>query len=158
MIDTKEIRAGNWVMKIMTPKAVANAFYEYKTIGEDEYYFTFANVYFPIALSADILGKSSFKHSFGDWYKNLEAEGIEGGVPFLRYKQKTKQWYLFDHLLSFQPLYVHQLQNLYYALTQKELLVTLGQFQNLSAVNQPHSGIYREGLSAPVKAGLALTV
>ncbi|GAA4746192.1 hypothetical protein [Flavisolibacter ginsenosidimutans] len=141
MINTKQLRAGNWVMKILTTKTDVNAFYEYKVIGEDEYYFTFANVYFPIALAPDILGKSGFQHSFGDWYKNTEAEGIDGGIPFLRFKHKTGQWYLFDHPLPFQPQYLHQLQNLYYGLTQKELVVALGPFANTEAANRTYSSV-----------------
>jgi len=107
--------------------AAASDSYEYKVVEQDEYSFTFANVYFPIALSPDILGESSFKHEFGDWYKNIDAEGIDESLSFLRYKQKTKQWYLFGTVLPFQPTYLHQLQNLYYALTNKELTITLGQ-------------------------------
>ena len=125
MIDTKEIRAGNWVMKGGRSGTTHETECVYKLVEEDEYSFTFANQYFPIPLSADMLGRSSFRLAFGNWYKNLDAEGIDKGLPFLRYHQKTKQWYLFERLLPFQPVFLHQLQNLYYALTNKELQVKL---------------------------------
>lgn len=125
MIDTKEIRAGNWVMMGDRANKVSETQPVYKLIKEDEYCFTFAQQYFPIPLSADILGQSSFRHAFGNWFKNLDAEGIEEGLPFLRYHQKTNQWFLFERRLPFQPVFLHQLQNLYYALTNKELPVTL---------------------------------
>jgi hypothetical protein len=129
MIDTKEIRAGNWVIKGDGTNAISETLYEYKSVGEDESCFTFANHYFPIPLSADVLGRSSFRHAFGNWYKNLEAQGIDEGLPFLRYSQKTKQWYLFERLLPFQPAFLHQLQNLYFALTNKELPITFTQLR-----------------------------
>lgn len=138
MINTKEIRTGNWVMKGAGSGATPDAGYVYKLIAEDEYSFTFASQYFPIPLSADLLGRSSFRHAFGNWYKNLASDGIEEGLPFLRYHQKTKQWYLFERLLPFQPVFLHQLQNLYYALTNQELSITL----ESSPVNQPGDNFY----------------
>ena len=137
MIDTKEIRAGNWVMTGNKGKMVAGTPPVFKLIEEDEYSFTFARQYFPIPLSADILGKSSFRHSFGNWFKNLEAEGIEEGLPFLRYNQKAAQWYLFERRLPFQPLFLHQLQNLYYALTNQELRVSLHGLPATTTGSQP---------------------
>jgi hypothetical protein len=131
MIDTNELRAGNWVMKMMTNDKT-NAEYGYKMVSEEECFFTFASAYLPIMITPDILGKSSFRHAFGDWYKNIEAEGVDDGLPFLRYKQKSKQWYLFGQQLPYQPLYLHQLQNLYYALTNKELRITLEPVEHTS--------------------------
>ena len=132
MIDTKEIRPGNWVMTSDDANSELQSRVAYKLVKEDEYSFTFAKQYFPIPLSSHILAYSSFKHSFGNWFKNLEAEGIEGGLPFLRYNLKGGQWYLFEKRLPFQPAFLHQLQNLYYALTNKELPITLRQ----TAANQ----------------------
>ena len=127
MIDAKEIRAGNWVMINDGSNSVIQSQCVYKFVKEDEYSFTFAKQYFPIPLSAEILADSSFRHSFGNWFKNLDAEGIEGGLPFLRYNLKARQWYLFERRLPFQPAFLHQLQNLYYALTNKELPISLQQ-------------------------------
>ncbi|HUC80878.1 MAG TPA: hypothetical protein VMR70_08180 [Flavisolibacter sp.] len=127
MIDAKEIRAGNWVITHDGDTAVERQERVYKLVKEDEYSFTFARQYSPIPLSAEVLADSSFKHSFGNWFKNLYAEGVEGGLPLLRYNLKTSQWYLFERKLPFQPVFLHQLQNLYYALTNQELSITLRQ-------------------------------
>ena len=134
MLDPKEVRAGNWVLKITGTDTNTKSFYEYKPIALDEYYYPFAKVCFPIKLSSTILGKSGFQHEFGDWYKNLPSELIEGGLPFLRYKHKEKSWYIKDMKLPAQPVYLHQLQNLYYALTGQELTIRLGHFENISMV------------------------
>lgn len=131
MLSPTDVRAGNWVLKIMGVDRKKEAFLEYKAIALNEYYFTFAAVCFPIPLSSAILGYCGFKHEFDDWYINLEDEGIEEGMPPLRYKNKNKTWYLKDFKIPAQPLYVHQLQNLYYALTRKELVIELGLYKNL---------------------------
>lgn len=132
MIDPKEIRAGNWVLKITGTDRNAQSFYEYRSIAPDEYYYTFANVCFPIAITQSILGKSGFTHEFGDWYINRSAEGIVDGLPFLRYRHADHCWYLEKNKLWSQPLYVHQLQNLFFALCNEELPVRLGDFENIA--------------------------
>jgi hypothetical protein len=42
----------------------------------------------------------------------------------------TRCWYLEKNKLWSQPLYVHQLQNLFYALSNEELDIQLGHFKN----------------------------
>ena len=131
MIDPREIRAGNWVIKITGRDSKTQSFYEYKAIALNEYYYTFAKVCFPIKITPAILGKCGFKHEFGDWYINRAAEGIDEGLPFLRYRRNDNCWYLDKMKLWSQPLYLHQLQNLFYALSNEELNVHLGKFENL---------------------------
>ena len=131
MIDPREIRAGNWVIKITGRDSKRQSFCEYKAIALDEYYYTFAKVCFPIKITPAILGKCGFKHEFGDWYINRAAEGIDEGLPFLRYRRNDNCWYLDKMKLWSQPLYLHQLQNLFYALSNEELNVHLGKFENL---------------------------
>lgn len=144
MLDSREIRAGNWVLKITGRDTNTQSFFEYKTIALDEYYYTFAKVCFPIAITPVILGKCGFKHEFGDWYINKEAEGIDDGLPFLRYKGKDKSWYLENVRLWAQPAHLHQLQNLYYALSNRELNIQMGHFENIAMAGkinffvQPH--------------------
>lgn len=130
MIDPREIRAGNWVIKITGRDSKTQSFYEYKAIAFDEYYYTFAKVCFPIKITPAILGKCGFKHEFGDWYINRAAEGIDKGLPFLRYRCNDNSWYLRKIKLLSQPVYVHQLQNLFYALSNEELNIHLGCFEN----------------------------
>ena len=131
MLSPTDVRAGNWVLKITGTDKKNESFFEYQAIAVDEYYYTFSSVCFPIPLSTGLLGYCGFKHEFGDWYKNIEEEGIEEGLPLLRYKISTKAWYIKDFKIPAQPRYVHQLQNLYYALTRQELDIQLGQYKNL---------------------------
>ena len=134
MLDSTDVRAGNWVLKITGTDANTQAYFQYKAIAPDEYYHTFAKACFPIKITPSILGECGFMHEFGDWYRNIAAEGIEDGLPFLRYKHADKLWYLQDIKLWAQPLYVHQLQNLFYALTGEELPVNLQHYKNLEIV------------------------
>ena len=134
MIDPKEISVGNWVIKMTGMDVHNQSYFEYKAITANEYFFTFANVCYPIEITPFILGSSGFKQLSGDWYKNMPAEGIEDGVPFLRYKHKEGTWYLREMRLPVQPLYLHQLQNIVYALLGEDLPVSLGAFKNSNSV------------------------
>src|SRR5687767_6781452 len=131
MLDPKDVRIGNWVIKITGTDRNTKSFFEYQPIALGENALSFASVCFPIKLTPIMLGSCGFLHEFGEWYKNLEVEGLEYGLPLLRYKIKRGSWYLKGNLLDVQPEYVHQLQNLYYALTLKELNTDLGFFQNI---------------------------
>jgi hypothetical protein len=130
MLDSKEVRAGNWVLKITGTDSNLKPFFQFKAVAADEFYFTFAKVCFPITITPSILGQCSFKHEFGDWYMNIAEEGVEDSLPFLRYKDSDKCWYLRNTKLWAQPVYLHQLQNLYFALLHKELQICLDDFEN----------------------------
>jgi hypothetical protein len=134
MIDPREIRAGNWVIKITGKDINSHPFFEYKAIASNEYYYTFAKVCFPIKITPAILGECGFKHEFGDWYINRIAEGIDDGLPFLRYRHDDSCWYLGKTKLLSQPVYLHQLQNLFYALSNEELNVHLRKSKNVAAI------------------------
>ena len=131
MIDPKEIRNGNWVIKLTGTDTSRQSFFEYKAIAFDQYCNTFLKPCFPIKITSAILAKCGFKHEFGDWYINRSAEGIDEGLPFLRYNHVDGCWYLEKMKLWSQPVYVHQLQNLYYALSNDELNIQLGHFANM---------------------------
>ena len=132
MIDPREIRPGNWVVKITGTDMNTQSFFEYKAVAADEYFYTFAKVCFPIKLTPAILRKCGFKHEFGDWYINRSAEGVDEGLPFLRYDHSKDCWFLGKMKLWYQPLYLHQLQNLFYALSNEELMIRLGYFENIA--------------------------
>jgi hypothetical protein len=131
MIDPKEVRVGNWVIKITGKDFNTQSFFEYRAIAVDEYYYTFAKNCFPIRITPAVLGKCGFTHGSGDWYINKPNEGIDNGLPFLRFNYADSCWYLEKMKLWSKPLYVHQLQNLYYALTKEELKIGLGHFANI---------------------------
>jgi len=134
MIDPREVRVGNWVLKITGTDNNTQSYFEYKSIAADEYYYTFANVCYPIKITPAILGESGFKHEFGDWYINQPAEGIDEGLPFLRLRKTDSCWYFQKIKLWAQPKFVHQLQNLFYALTHEELNIQLGHFPNSAMI------------------------
>lgn len=134
MLDPRDVRVGNWVIKVIGTDKNDQSFFAYNPIAIDEYYYTFAKVCFPIKLTSGILEKCGFKHEFGDWYINLQDEGVDGGLPFLRYELKVGCWFLWDKKIPAQPRYLHQLQNLYYALSNKELTVQLGFFENIDII------------------------
>lgn len=131
MLHPTDMRAGNWVLKIMGTDRENEPFIEYKAIALNEHYHTFTKDCFPIPLTADLLEYCGFKQQPDQWDKKLEAEGMDEALPVLRYKTGNKSWYLNDFKIPAQPLYVHQLQNLYYALTGQELVVNLGFYTNL---------------------------
>jgi hypothetical protein len=134
MIDPKEIRPGNWVLKITGTDINSQSFFEYKSIEPADFYFTFAKDCFPIKITPSILGKSGFKHEFGDWHINRAADDLDDGFPFLRYNHTDNCWYLEKVKLWSQPIYVHQLQNLFYALSKEELNIEFGHFPNMAMV------------------------
>jgi hypothetical protein len=66
MIDPKEVRIGNWVIKVTGRDAHNNAYFEYRAVAIDEYFFTWAKICFPIHLTTEILNTCSFaQESFG---------------------------------------------------------------------------------------------
>lgn len=129
MIDPREVSVGNWVIRITWKDDKAPSLFEYRAITADEHYYAFAKFCFPIKITTSVLGRIGFKHEFGDWYINRPAEGIDGGLPFLRYRHSDGCWYLAKTKLSWQPLYIHQLQNLFYVLSNAELNIRREHFE-----------------------------
>ncbi|HUC80986.1 MAG TPA: hypothetical protein VMR70_08725 [Flavisolibacter sp.] len=134
MIDSREVRPGNWVIKVTGIDTNTKPFYEYKAVLVDEYFYSFVKFCFPILLTTGVLGSSGFRHEFGDWFKNEDAEGIDDGLPFLCFRHSDKCWYFRNSKIPAQPIYLHQLQNLVFALTNQELAIKLGFFENLPMV------------------------
>ena len=89
MIDVKDVRVGNWVIKITGRDLNAKSFFEYKPIALDEYYYTFAKVCFPIKLSPGVLDKCGFTRESGEWFKSLTSDKKEDKGPFLKYKHEN---------------------------------------------------------------------
>ena len=64
----------------------------------------------------------------------MPAEDLDDGLPFLRFQHKDNCWYLNKTKLWSQPLFLHQLQNLVYALSNEELNIQLGHFENAAMI------------------------
>lgn len=135
MLDPRDVRVGNWVIRITGRDVNEKSFFEYKAIALDEYYYTFSKYCFPIQLSSSILDKCGFTQEAGDWYLNLEPEAKEGCPPILCYQYKVEAWFLNEIKLPAQPVYLHQLQNLYYALTKREIQIQFDPFVNIDIVS-----------------------
>ncbi|MFL5786905.1 MAG: hypothetical protein ACJ748_02540 [Flavisolibacter sp.] len=133
MLDVCDVRVGNWVLKIMGTDANEKSFFEYKPIAADEYFFTWAKYCFPIKISSVILSKCGFTYNNGNWLINEDIENVEHNTPFLSYRP-PQGWFLNEYFLKAQPDYLHQLQNIYYSLTGKELKVVLVPFENIDLI------------------------
>jgi len=121
-MEAKELRIGNFVSDKI------NRCISIQEVRQDHYVFTLANgskiKYHinsakPIPLTEDWLLKFGFKSvSLGEYQLGsilLDNEYTDKGVFNISDG---------DHCLSSNVLYVHQLQNLYFALKQQELLLT----------------------------------
>jgi hypothetical protein len=133
MIDPREVRIGNWVIKVTGRDAHNAAYLEYRAVAIDEYFYTWAKFCFPIKLTPDIINICGFFRETHAWKLPLNSPAQQAHGLFL-YWRAEKDWYLNGLRLPFAPAYVHQLQNLYYALTGKELVVNLLPYQNTDLI------------------------
>lgn len=142
MINSSDIRAGNWVIKITGRYTDMQSFYEYKAVAIDEYYYTFSKYCFPIRISSKVLEESGFRQDHDYWYIAKEAENIDDSSRLLKFKKKDELWYIKDYQIPSQPQYLHELQNLFYALFKTELDIHLSAFENLA--NKGHLNYFVE--------------
>ena len=120
MIDAKELRIGNWVLINGRFIYMDAKIFHVVILGFEGYEPE------PISLTPEILEKCGFDIDLDNFnwnaYKEFENNGLSHYVS-LRFN-KTKQFWFFRHAAS--PIkHIHQLQNLYFALTGKELDVKL---------------------------------
>lgn len=127
MINPKELRIGNWVLDTI--------YLEEDEIGKplkiEYFHFTQPGDYFsPIPLTPEILEKAGFRAV------DAEIEGFTRvhGRPFYSIVSKSQIFTLTDepygvwHYIDFpytRLQYLHQLQNLYFALTGEDLNIEL---------------------------------
>jgi hypothetical protein len=113
MIQANELRLGNWVSNGDFNYTVdINSLLDAATL---EYY-----PLEPIPLTSDILSKIGFIHgqgSFNEWWEI--GSFIIFNNDFKNKSEKTFEENFYDIDIK----YLHQLQNLYYALTQTELII-----------------------------------
>ena len=116
-----ELRIGNWMMGNkpfrLAPNDIPLAYYTEKTTGEQRWK--------PIPLTEEWLVKLGFKLFNSDWY---ELQGVE--FVSLDFRISTREVSIHVNDQDEMPLciptckHVHQLQNLYFALTGEELTIT----------------------------------
>lgn len=114
MIQANELRIGNWVSKNGISVRV-----EYYFLNDDHYGLLDGGIdYNPIPLTAEILAKCGAQWDGDDYYNLIDSSDeilINWSESGLRV----------DHIELPHIKYVHQLQNVYFALTGKELEVKL---------------------------------
>lgn len=119
MIDARELRIGNWVKYTTGEEGQVISITEYGAAITLDREYMGADEYDPIHLNPEILEKCGFKyadapvHAYAD-SKHMCYEHKNGGVVFIPFCTSDADCHI--HIQ-----YLHQLQNLYYSLTNTEL-------------------------------------
>ena len=145
MLDPREVRIGNWVIKVTGKDSLDHSYLEYKSVVIDEHYYSWAKYCFPIKLTTAILSNSNFIYNADNWSYSLSLENMQGEGLYLKWNL-AKGWYLNFFKIPYTILYLHQLQNLVYAITGKELDVVMSNYVNTDLI-QPirfHKGLIKE--------------
>lgn len=145
MIQANELRIGNWISGTMDAEkypmplqvvALMNNEVYYRFAEETDKPFSFdrfgeanhssGNCY-GIPLTPEILEKCGFKNTMGDyWVKGKELMLALDKVWWWTNSWEPDGEFGFDTLAQYKEIdYLHQLQNLYYSLTQTEIPITL---------------------------------
>ena len=109
-MNARELRIGNYVYPFDDINSISQKviFRDCIKICSDDFEYT--NHLHPIELTEEWLEKLGFKKYYNSWqFGNITFE-----LPF-------KTWSFFGITIDKQPKYVHEIQNLVYALTGKEL-------------------------------------
>lgn len=124
MIAANELRIGNWVKQLQTGRLDKIDLFMMGEIASDE---TYLDHLFPIPLTPEVLEKAGFVNPQGDyWQKDNELM-----LAFDSCWWWTNSWepdgeFGFDTLAQYREIeHLHQLQNLYFSITNKELKITL---------------------------------
>ena len=133
-MKANELRIGNYVNYEQTTHLITCINIDYSISlwvdkrGEEHLYQHQNNEIKPIPLTEEWLIKFGFKHSNKDWYE-LNDTNIYEGTLNICLKQKCSTLTCMsgkNELMLCKPFdYVHQLQNLYFALTGEELTTKL---------------------------------
>jgi hypothetical protein len=145
MLDPREVRIGNWVIKVTGKDSLDHSYLEYKPVAIDEHYYSWAKYCFPIKLTTEILSISNFSFKADNWIYTLFRDNIQDERLYLKWNL-SMGWYLNFFKIPYKILYLHQLQNLIYAITGKELNVVMCNYINTDLI-QPikfHKGLIKE--------------
>ena len=122
MIAANELRIGNWYKQLHTGAYTQVDLFLFHELYDDE---TYADHLQPIPLSPEILVKSGFENLFteytGSFYKDRLL--IEWGIYDVIFARLQVDDENSNYIGEIK--YLHQLQNLYFALTQTELTINL---------------------------------
>lgn len=123
-IDARELRIGIWVKQLHLGKYTQVDLFTLGEIADDE---TYLDHLMPIPLSPEMLEKCGFKkNTDGQGYDILLNLPLNSDWMYLVWNDSG--FYLSNEdivLVILKCDYLHQLQNLYFALTQTELTINL---------------------------------
>lgn len=122
-MKANELRIGNWIEwddDSHEQFQVENiTFHEFEESGDEKIYFVNGGLFddmLPIPLTTEWLTKFGFEKNNGIWSK--QSLQVYQQLPLRLF------WYNEDFVVELKSiLYVHQLQNLYFALTGEELTI-----------------------------------
>jgi hypothetical protein len=134
MIKSNELRIGNYVDYERTTHVVTRLLAHhvshdwYKSIGEDAYDTSYDSIN-PIPLTPELLEKCGFVEkdgsdnvhsifSLNDFHLDFDWRRRQYYSPM---EENNGEWVTYGSSIK----YLHQLQNLYFALTNKELIINL---------------------------------
>lgn len=113
MIKANELRIGNWIIFPFGGNQ--------KVTGDDIANFDALGGVFPIPLTPEILEKAGAKTVIGEWQYSMNVGALKMNFRHnIEWYSELGGIYLGGHIQS-----LHQLQNLYFALTQTELTIQL---------------------------------
>ena len=127
---SNELRLGNWVLNNGKPYQILNGIdnnyiYGLDSVILDSHIYKSSLEYIdPITLTEEILLKCGFESD----YKSIYAKYIpnDGGYFHIKYNSHNNGFYLVLHGFYVARIkHLHQLQNLYFALTGEELNIEL---------------------------------
>lgn len=131
MIDSKELRVGNWVIAPGYDEIEGNFFpdpegdFYHRIKGEDivraEKHIGMIGGFEPIVLTPSLLEQCGFKYSASFGKCRYEKDELQMDENFNPLAQEGDEHLYFGRRLQ----YLHQLQNLFFDLTGKELEVNL---------------------------------
>jgi len=118
-MEANEIRVGNWLEWNKKPFKVCAIF---RSVTENELWAKDNNELHPIPLTEEILLKCGFKY-----YKESNSYELDCGfsVPIWGKYDSENNLHVSCDEIGIEIHYLHQLQNLYFALTGQELEINL---------------------------------
>lgn len=113
MIQANELRIGNHIRGLAMGSVHTVSLHFFNELLDDD---TMSDWYSPIPLTSEILEKCGFIKDH-DTYKKLNSN-----LSYLfRISYTGVGWFSMNAIANIPALYLHQLQNLYFALTGEEL-------------------------------------
>nr|DAT09631.1 MAG TPA: hypothetical protein [Caudoviricetes sp.] len=128
MIDAKELRIGNYIQLRNNHVMVGGIPNVYKLLIPGEQYAVEVKEFEPIPLTEELFLKCGFRFEYDSFCNGIE---LSYGISLYNTKDEDKNKLFIsvnnaEYAISHIPIkYLHQLQNIYYYLTGKELEVSL---------------------------------